>query len=152
MIRNYIKTAWRNLAKNKVFSFINVFGLAVGLACCMFIAAYLYSELTYDTYSVNSKQLYRVGINSLGNGTVTNFPIVDVAVGPGMKRTYPQILDMTRLSQRGPLFVVYKGRQFKEGKIVAADSNFLRLFSIPLLQGDEKTALNEPKSFVITNA
>lgn len=85
MIRNYIKTAWRNLAKNKAFSFINVFGLAVGLACCMFIASYLYSELTYDTYSVNSTQLYRVGINTLNNGSITDFPNVDIAVGPGYR-------------------------------------------------------------------
>jgi putative ABC transport system permease protein len=152
MIRNYIKTAWRNLVKNKVFSFINVFGLAAGLACCMFIAAYLYSELTYDTYSVNSKQLYRVGIKTLGNGTITDFPIVDVAVGQGMKRTYPQILDAARLSQRGPTFVAYKDRQFKEEKTALVDSNFLRLFSIPLTQGDDRTALTEPKSIIITNA
>ena len=152
MIRNYIKTAWRNLAKNKVFSFINVFGLAVGLACCMFIAAYLYSELTYDTYSVNSKQLYRVGLSTLGNGSVTDFPMVDVAVGPGMKRTYPEVLDATRLTQRGPVFVVYNDRQFKEEKTVSVDSNFLRLFSISLIQGDDKTALKEPKSIVITRA
>lgn len=152
MISNYIKTAWRNLVKNKVFSFVNVFGLAVGLTCCMFIASYLYSELTYDTYSVNSKQLYRVGLTTLGNGNVTDFPMVDVAVGPGIKRTYPQVLAFTRLTNQGPVFVAYKNRQFKEEKTVLVDSNFLRLFSIPLLQGDDQTALVEPQSIVITNA
>jgi putative ABC transport system permease protein len=151
MIRNYIKTAWRSLVKNRVFSFINVFGLAVGLACCMFIAAYLYSELTYDTYSVNSKQLYRVGINTLGNGSVTDFPNVDVAVGPGIKRNFPQVLAYTRLAQRGPVFVTYKDRQFKEQKTVFVDSNFLQLFSIKLILGDDKTALTEPQSIVITH-
>src|ERR1700761_892708 len=107
MIKNYIKTAWRNLVKNKVFSFINVFGLAAGLACCMLIAAYLYSELTYDTYSVNSKQLYRVGLTALGNGSSTDFPMVDVAVGAGIKRTYPEVLDVTRLTHGRPDFVTY---------------------------------------------
>src|SRR3569832_803889 len=145
MIRNYIKTAWRNLAKNKVFSFINVFGLAVGLTCCMFIAAYLYSELTYDTYSVNSKQLYRVGLSALGNGSTTDFPMVDVAVGPGMKSVYPEVLAETRLMRRGPVFMSYQDKQFKEQKVAMADSNFLKLFSIPLVQGDDKTALVEPK-------
>jgi len=152
MIRNYVKTAWRNLAKNKVFSFINVFGLAVGLACCMFIAAYVYSELTYDTYSVNSKQLYRVGINTLSNGSATDFPNVDIAVGPGMKNTYPQILSFTRLTNWKQTFVSYKNRQFKEQKLVLVDPNFLELFSIPLLQGNDKTCLTEPNSIVITNA
>ena len=89
MIRNYIKTAWRNLVKNKAFSFINVFGLSVGLACCMFIIAYLYSELTYDTYPANYKQIYRVGVKTLANGGGTDFVSADVAVGEGIKRTLP---------------------------------------------------------------
>ncbi|HEY9002594.1 MAG TPA: ABC transporter permease [Mucilaginibacter sp.] len=152
MIRNYIKTAWRNLAKNKVFSFINVFGLAVGLACCMFIAAYLYSELTYDTYSVNSKQLYRLGINTLGNGSVTDFPNVDIAVGKGVKDAFPQVLDYTRMMNNRPVFVTYNNRQFKETKIVLVDRNFLDIFSIPFLQGDKSTALKDPNSIVITKA
>jgi putative ABC transport system permease protein len=152
MIRNYIKTAWRNLVKNKVFSFINVFGLAAGLACCMLIAAYLYSELTYDTYSVNSKQLYRVGLTALGNGSSTDFPMVDVAVGAGIKRTYPEVLDFTRITHGKPDFVNYQNRQFKEENLVYADKNFLQVFSIPLLQGDGKTALAEPKSIVINSA
>ncbi|MDB5133490.1 MAG: cell division protein FtsX [Mucilaginibacter sp.] len=150
MIRNYIKTAWRNLIKNKVFSFLNIFGLAVGIACCMFITAYLYSELTYDTYSINSKQLYRVGITTLGNGSITDFPMVDIAVGKGMKDTYPQILASTRLTNR-PMLVSYRDRQFKEQKIAVADSNFLQLFSIPLIHGDNKKALTEPRSIVITS-
>ena len=152
MIRNYLKTAWRNLAKNKVFSFINVFGLAVGLACCMFIASYLHSELTYDTYSANSKQLYRVGLNALGNGSTTDFPMVDVAVGPGMKRVFPEILESTRLTGGKPVFFSYKDREFKEQKTVYADANFLRLFSIQLLQGDDKSALTEPHSIVLNSA
>ncbi|HVV56209.1 MAG TPA: ABC transporter permease [Mucilaginibacter sp.] len=149
MIRNYIKTAWRNLSKNKVFSFINVFGLAVGLACCMLITSYLYSELTYDTYSAHYKQLYRVGITTYGNGNTTDFPMVDVAVGPGMKRNYPGVLDFTRLTGRGPTFISYRDRQFKEQKIVTVDSNFLQLFSIPLVSGDDKHALVDPYSIVI---
>lgn len=151
MIRNYIKTAWRNLAKNKVFSIINIFGLAVGFTCCLFITSYLYSELTYDTYSVNSKQLYRVGINTLGNGSITDFPLVDVAVGPGMKRVFPQILAYTRLTGGKPVFVSYRNREFKEQKTVYTDANFLQLFSIPLLQGDEKNALTEPHSIVLNS-
>lgn len=149
MIRNYIKTAWRNLVKNKVFSFINVFGLAVGLACCMFIASYVSSELSYDTYPANYKQLYRVGITTLGNGNTTDFPLVDVAVGQGMKNAYPEVLASTRLAQLGPIFVSYSNKQFKENKIAKADSNFMQIFSVPLLQGDEKHALVEPQSIVI---
>jgi putative ABC transport system permease protein len=152
MIKNFIKTAWRNLSRNKVFSFINVFGLAVGLTCCMLISAYLYSELNYDTYAAKSKQIYRVELHSNGSNAATDFPNVDVAVGPGIKNTFPQVLDYTRLTNTGPLLVSYETTKFKENNLLAADSNFFRLFSIPLLTGDAKHALTMPNAIVITKA
>jgi len=150
MIRNYIKSAWRSLKSNRVFSFINVFGLSVGLTCCMFIGAYLYSELTYDTYPVNAKQIYRIGVRTVSNGGNTDFPSTDVAVGQGVKNAFPEVLDYTRLSNQRPLFIKYQGRQFKEEKLMQADPNFFDMFSIPLLEGNSKTALVEPNSVVIT--
>jgi putative ABC transport system permease protein len=150
MIKNFIITAWRNLSRNKIFSFINIFGLAFGLACCMLISAYLYNELTYDIYPVNAKQIYRVALHSNGSNTAADFPSVDIGVGPGIKSAFPGVLDVTRLTQRGSVFVKYNEKQFKEEKIALIDSNFLSFFSIPLLEGDTKTALNEPKTIVIT--
>ncbi|MEB0264000.1 MULTISPECIES: ABC transporter permease [unclassified Mucilaginibacter] len=150
MIKNYIIIAWRSLTKNKVFSFINMFGLAIGLACCMLITGYLYQELTYDTYSSNAKQLYRVNLGTVGAVGTDTYPIVDVAVGEGMKNAYPEILASTRLTSNPPLFVEYGSRQFKESQLAGVDSNFLQIFSIPLLEGDNKTALVEPNSVVLT--
>jgi len=152
MIKNFIITAWRNLKRNKVFSFINVFGLATGLTCCMLIGAYLYQELTYDDYPVEAKQIYRVALHSNGSNAAADFPSVDIGVGPGIKNAFPGVLDYARLTQRGPVFVKYNANQFKEDKIVLIDSNFFQLFSIPLVEGDRKTALTEPKSIVITKA
>jgi putative ABC transport system permease protein len=152
MIKNYIKTAWRNLKVNKVFSFINIFGLAVGLTCCMLISAYLYQELTYDTYPARAKQIYRVGLHSNGDNSAADFPSVDNAVGPGIKNAFPEVLDFTRLSNRGPVFVKYQEKQFKETNVALIDSNFLQLFSIPLIEGDSRTALTAPKTIVITKA
>lgn len=150
MIKNYIIIAWRSLTKNKVFSFINTFGLAIGLACCMLITGYLYQELTYDTYSANAKQLYRVNLSTIGSAGTDVYPIVDVAVGEGMKNAYPEILASTRLSNNAPSFVEYGNRQFKESQLVQVDSNFLQIFSLPLIEGDNKTALAEPNSVVLT--
>jgi len=150
MIRNFIITAWRNLKTNKVFSFINIFGLSVGLACCMLISAYLYQELTYDTYSSNAKQLYRVYLSDNSGGTTTEYPGVDIAVGPGIKNAFPGVKAFTRLTRRGPVFVKYGDRSFKEEKIMLIDSNFLQVFSIPMVQGDSKSALTEPKTIIIT--
>ncbi len=152
MIKNFIITAWRNLKGNKVFSFINIFGLSIGLTCCILIGSYLYQELTYDIYPAQAKQIYRVGLHSNGNNAAADFPNVDVAVGQGIKTAFPEVLASARLTNNGPVFVKYNEKQFKENKIVHIDSNFFQMFSIPLIEGDSKTALNEPKSIVVTKA
>jgi putative ABC transport system permease protein len=152
MIKNYLTIAWRSLTKNRVFSFINMFGLAIGLACCMLISGYLYQELTYDTYSANAKQLYRVNLGTVGSVGIDNYPIVDIAVGEGMKNAFPDIAAFTRLSTLSPMFVKAADQQFKESNISMADANFLQLFSIPLLEGDAKNCLVEPNTIVLTKA
>jgi putative ABC transport system permease protein len=152
MFKNYLTIAWRSLTKNRVFSFINMFGLAIGLACCMLISGYLYQELTYDTYSANAKQLYRVNLGTVGSVGTDNYPIVDIAVGEGMKNAFPEIAAFTRLSNMPPLFIKAADQQFKETNIVMADANFLELFSIPLIEGDAKNSLTEPNTIVLTKA
>ncbi|RFZ84480.1 ABC transporter permease [Mucilaginibacter terrenus] len=150
MIKNYIVIAWRSLTKNKVFSFINTFGLAVGLASCMLIAGYLYQELTYDTYSPNAKQLYRVNLTTLSNGGSDEYPMVDIAVGEGMKNAFGDVKDFTRMAGLPSMFVEYNNKQFKEGGLIMADANFAELFGLPLTEGDSKRALSEPNSIVLT--
>ncbi|MDQ2721599.1 MAG: ABC transporter permease [Bacteroidota bacterium] len=152
MLKNYFKIAWRNLIKRKTFSFINIFGLAISITCCMLICAYLYHQLNYDTYPKQAKQIYRVELHLTDNGTITVFPNVDVAVGEGIKNAFPEVLASTRLAQMPAIFVRYDDKQFKEEHIATADSNFLQLFSIPFIEGDAKTALVQPNSIVITKA
>jgi putative ABC transport system permease protein len=152
MIKNYLTIGWRSLTRNRVFSFINMFGLAIGLACCMLISGYLYQELTYDTYAANAKQLYRVNLGTVGSVGTDNYPIVDIAVGEGMKNAFPEIAAFTRLSNLAPTFVKANDQQFKETNISMADANFLEMFSIPLLEGDAKTSLTEPNTIVLTKA
>ncbi|MGZ3871761.1 MAG: ABC transporter permease, partial [Mucilaginibacter sp.] len=122
----------------------------VGLTCCMLIMAYLYHETNYDTYTSQAKQIYRVALHSNGNNAAADFPSVDVAVGQGIKSALPGVLDFTRLSRTGAFFVKYNEKQFKETRIATIDSNFFKLFSIPLVEGDSKTALTEPNSIVLT--
>ncbi|MFC5410249.1 ABC transporter permease [Larkinella bovis] len=150
MLRNYVKIAWRNLMKNKLFSFINIFGLAVGLTCCLLIAAFVVDELSYDRYPAKSAQMYRVGLHLTTNGAITDFPNVDVAVGQGIKNAFPEVESSTRLFRWSQAFIRYKETLIKEKSIALVDSNFLEIFSIPFLEGDAKTALKEPNSVVIT--
>jgi len=152
MHKTYFKLAWRNLVRNKTFSFINIFGLSVGLAACLLICAFLYDELSYDSYPEQAGQIYRVQLHFLQNGGTTDFGSVDIAVGNGMKMAYPEILASARLNQKGKAFVTYQGRTFEELSMATADSNFLELFSLPLEEGDRHTALVEQNSMVVTGA
>ncbi|MEP6712016.1 MAG: ABC transporter permease [Ferruginibacter sp.] len=151
MIKNYFKIAWRSLRKNKVFSFINIFGLAIGLTCFIFIAVFVYNELSYDKYPADAKNIYRVMLNVTGNGNVEVYPHVDIAVGEGIKNNFPEVKAFTRISGTSD-FVKYEDRQFKETKLAFADSNLLQMFSIPLVEGDATEALVQPNSIVVSKA
>ncbi|GAB3025429.1 ABC transporter permease [Spirosoma pulveris] len=152
MLTNYIKISWRNLMKKKVFSFINIVGLAVGMTCCMLIAAFVTDELSYDRYPALANQIYRVELRLTENGGVTNFSNVDGGVGPGIQAAFSDVQAATRVLPWAQVFMRYQDKQFKEQAIAMADSNFLEIFSIPLLEGNLKTALKEPGSIVVTKA
>jgi putative ABC transport system permease protein len=151
MLKNYVKIALRNLWRNKVFSFINVLGLSIGLTACLLIAAYVQDETHYDRFATRAKDIYRVNLG-VTTTTHSDYPMVDVAVGPGMAAAYPEIETSTRLSRLGDAFVHYGTREFKEQKIASADSNFFEVFDLPFLEGDAHTALIHPNSLVITKA
>jgi len=151
MFKSYLKITFRNFRKNKTFSLINIIGLAIGLTCFVLIAVFVYDELNYDTYAADAKDIYRVNLSVTGNGDVAVYPDVDFAVGEGMKNTFPEIKYFTRLSP-APDFVKYNDKQFKEDKIAFADSNFLQMFSIPIIDGSNKDALVQPNSVVISKA
>jgi len=150
MLRNYYKIALRYLRQNKTFSLINLSGLAIGLACCILISLYIYDELHYDTYPADAGQIYRVGINVLGNGNVVSYPAPDVAVGEGIKRNFPEVKDFTRMLMMGEIYLKNKDKQFKETRLARIDPNFLTIFSLPLIEGNPATALAQPGSIVLT--
>jgi putative ABC transport system permease protein len=149
MLKNYLRIAVRNLSKRKIFSFINVFGLCIGLTCCLLITAFIYDELSYDKSGSKAGQIYRLDLEIKENGGLVVYPEVDVAVGAGIKNNYPEVLASTRISVQNEAFLQYGDKLFKE-RIAVCDSNFLQLFSIPFLKGDARTALTAPNTMVIT--
>jgi putative ABC transport system permease protein len=150
MLKNYFLIAWRSLVKNRTFYFVNIFGLSVGLACCLLISSYVHSELTYDIYPEHADEIYRVELHVLGNGSWVDYPNVDYGVGSGIAQTYPEVVSFTRVSKGFQPYLRYNDIILKEQNMAVADSNFLEFFSIPLLAGNVKTALSEPNSIVIT--
>ncbi len=149
MLKNYFKIALRNFKRNKIFSFINIFGLAVGLTCFMLIASYVYNELTYDRYPADAKDIYRVELSVTGNGNVAVYPDVDVAVGKGIKDAFPEVKAYTRIVPSSN-YVKYEDKQFEEPHIAFTDSNFFQMFSIPLIDGNISNDLVQPNSIVIS--
>lgn len=151
MLKNYIKLALRNLRRNTVFAAINILGLSVGLAACLLIAAWVRDESSYDRYAFRSKDIYRVNLG-ITSTTQSDYPMVDIAVGPGMAAAFPEIETFTRLGHLGDAYIQYGTRQFKEPDLVYVDSNFFGVFTLPFLEGDVRTALLRPNSLVVTRA
>ena len=151
MIKNYFKIALRNLSKNKVFSVINISGFAIGLTCFILITVFVVDELSYDKYPAQAENIYRVNLSVAGNGDVAVYPLVDVAVGEGIKNAFPEVKASTRIFSVSD-FVKYDDKQFKEEHLAFADSNFLQLFSIPLVEGNTTNALVQPNSIVVSRS
>ncbi|HZX74450.1 MAG TPA: ABC transporter permease, partial [Cyclobacteriaceae bacterium] len=152
MFKNYFKIGLRNLMRHKAFSLINIMGLAIGFTCFMLIASYVYDELSYDQYAEQKNNIYRVGVQLTQNGGVDDYPHVDIAVGAGIKNEFPEVLASTRTTGKFADYVQLEDTFVKEESVVYADSNFLSIFSIPLVEGSSEKALVEPGSIVISRA
>ncbi|HPE77705.1 MAG TPA: ABC transporter permease [Draconibacterium sp.] len=155
MIINYFKIAWRGLLKNKVFSVINIFGLAIGMAACMFILQYVSFEKSYDDF--RKQTLYRISDYSYMNGLPAGKRAQTVpSLAPVMKREIPEIEDAARVVHTAPLMsdpVMQTGdRSFHEEKIYYADPSFLSMFSYQMKSGTSEQSLKEPNSVVISES
>lgn len=152
MIKNYLKIAWRHLIKNKVFSFINITGLAIGLSGFLLIALYIMDELSYDKYNTNAGRIYRVNNEVKFGGNYFDLAQTPALMGPVMVREFPQVEQYTRIKWYGS-FLVKKGNEnLKENRVAYADSTLFSVFTLPMTAGDPKTALKEPHSIVMTES
>jgi len=152
MFKNYLMIALRNLRRNKLFSAINIFGLALGLATCLVILLFVQHEFSYDRYNEKADQMVRVVIKGVMQGGELKEGNVMPPVARTMKRDFPEVLDATRLRNMGMPRVSYGDKTFREDKIAFVDSNFFQFFTLPLLKGNAKTVLSQPNSVVITRA
>jgi len=150
MFRNYLKTAFRNLLKNKFYTSINIIGLAVGLATCLLILLYVLDELSYDRYNVNAERIYRVNNEIKFGDNYFDLAVSPALMGSAMVREMPQVQQYARLRWYGS-FLVKKGNEnIQEGRVGFADSSLFDVFTLPMIAGDPKTALKEYHSLVIT--
>ena len=153
MLKNYTKIALRNLRKYKGYTFINVAGLAVGLACCLLIVLFVRDELSYDRYHEKADQIYRVTLDALLGEQEINAPISPAPMAQALVNDYPEVVQATRLfTYAGETLVRYEDRRFVEERFFFGDSTTFDVFTFPLLRGDPETALLEPNTVVLTES
>ncbi|MCB0551067.1 MAG: ABC transporter permease [Phaeodactylibacter sp.] len=152
MWRNYLNTAIRNLWKQKYYTLINVLGLALGLACFLFILAYIKDELSYDQYHDKAGRIYRVDFEGTVFGQEFELSEVGDPFGPTVLAEFPEVEQQVRLRDRGTFLVRRQDNSFREDHVIFADSTFFDVFSFALLKGDPKSVLAEPNTLVITPA
>jgi len=151
MIRNYFKTAWRNLMRNKVFSVINILGLGLGIACTLFIYLWVRDERRYDNFHTNASRLYRVMLNDENkDGSISNTMDATPGLLPeALKKQIPEITHSVMVVwDNDMLFTVGQKIGKEKGRYAGAD--FFMMFSFPLLQGNAKTVLASPDNIVIS--
>ncbi|HQW92203.1 MAG TPA: ABC transporter permease [Ferruginibacter sp.] len=158
MIKTYFKIAWNNLKKNKIFSFINIFGLSVGLASCMLITLYILNEISYDRYQHKGDQIYQLGTTFIKQGEEMHMPNTPAPMVQAMQMEFPEVEQTARLMglfAEDKTLMQYKEkngepRSFYETKGYLADSTFFRMFTYHFTEGNPVTALNEPKTVVLS--
>jgi ABC-type antimicrobial peptide transport system permease subunit len=152
MLKNYLKIALRNIIRHKGYSFINIAGLAVGMACCFLIILWVQDELSYDKFHENAESICRVvGEEQYSDGSTDKFAVTPKALALALKEEYPEVINSTVISdRRGSGLFKYGEKAFYERKIVYADEFFFSIFRFPFIKGDLKTALSNPYSVVIT--
>src|SRR5215218_5912957 len=153
MIRNYIKIAFRNLAKYKFISFINLFGLTVGIACCLLIFTYIIHELSYDRYNKRAKNIYRVQRTFINPETGSiNLALGTVAppFAPLLQNDFKDIKKITRFLSNGNTAFRYEEKRFNEKDVYFADENLFDVFDVNVLKGNPSKALLDPYSVMLS--
>lgn len=151
MVLNYVKTAWRNLTKNKLYTVLNIAGLSIGLTCFAFIALWIQDEWSYDRFNEKADRIYRVGGRIFSDAETFEHAVSAVPLGPALKNDYPEVEQSVRFDINDAV-VKRENRTFVEDGILLTDPSFFDVFSYRLTVGDPKTALKDPYSIVLTES
>ncbi|MDB4920014.1 ABC transporter permease [Mucilaginibacter sp.] len=154
MLKSYLKTAFRFLLKNKTFSFINIFGLAAGTLCCLYILLYVQDQYSYDKHHKNAKDIYRITSALELPGDKHNNSTASPPIAPAMKRDFAEVQQYCRVVPSNTLgsaktLLRYKERSFYENDVVYVDSTFFDVFTYHFQKGTPKNSLNDPYNIAL---
>jgi putative ABC transport system permease protein len=151
MLKNYIKIALRNLRRNKLYSLLNITGLAIGITCCILILLYVQDELSYDRFHEKADRIYRATTHFVLKDRIMDFASTAHVQGPMFKETYPEVENFVRFNSYGSRRMIrYEDRSYAEEKFIWVDNSVFDIFSFNLIKGNPKEALTKPNTVVIT--
>jgi putative ABC transport system permease protein len=150
MFKQILRIAWRTLLRNRLVSGITIFGLSAGITSCILIFLFVDAELSFDKGWKDADQLYRLNEVIQLQDKVDPFALSSFIIGPELKKEIPAIQDMARLFLIGEQTAWYEGKTFTVKHNYFADSSFFQLFNFPFIAGNPSTALNQPRSIVIS--
>jgi len=150
MLRNYLKTAFRNLWKNKGFSAINIIGLAIGLATCLLIMIYVMDELSYDRFNKKADRIYRLDAEVKFGDNHSVMAQAPAPEGPTILKEFPEVEKEMRFRNYGGVMIKKDNQNIREEAVTYADSTLFDVFTLPMIAGNPRTALVEPHTAVIT--
>ncbi|MBC8153900.1 MAG: ABC transporter permease [Bacteroidetes bacterium] len=149
MFRNYLKISVRSLLKQKLYSGINIFGLALGMACALLIGLWVRDELSYDRFLPDAENVYLVRLNTISNGDILTSSVTPGPLQEAIAKDIPQVAAVTKLDY-GPELLIKVGEKSAKEKGHFATADFFGVFDLPILYGDPKAALTQPDKIVIT--
>jgi len=153
MLTNYFKIAWRNLIRNKAFSAINIWGLAIGVAACLLILQYVTFELSYDNFHAKGDRIYRVLQDRYDKGKLsTQWAGGAQAAGNSFKAAFGEVEDYVKVLKRRAMIADYGEKSLKVERVFTASESFFKIFSYPLLAGNVNTVLAEPNTVVLSES
>jgi putative ABC transport system permease protein len=150
ILRNYMLVAWRSFSRNKIFSALNVSGLAIGIASAVLLLLWIWNEVSTDRFHANGDRIYGVMTRSLINGRIECWGATPMVLGPALQSAYPQQIEQVVRTNWVGAFILSSGDQHLQTYGYLTDPGFLTMFSFPLIQGDALTALSSPHSIVLT--
>jgi putative ABC transport system permease protein len=151
MLKNYLKIAFRSLKKHKGYSFINISGLAIGMAVCILILMWVLNELSFDLYHEKVDHICRVTMD-IELGSTLHTPVTLTAAGPALVRDFPEVITASRIDPPNRASVKYGDKLFQEARVGYAENAIFDIFTFPFVSGDPRTALEAPYSIVITES
>jgi putative ABC transport system permease protein len=152
MLKSLFKIGCRSLLKRKVYTLINVLGLATGMAVCLLIVLYIRCELNYDNFHKKGDNIYRVVLDRKYPGRSTSYAIIPLSIGEAIQHENPEVIQSTRVfnfTGTGSLFVKIGDKVFEKRRVLGADSNFFQVFTAKMIEGDPLTALQKAYNVVI---